>query len=266
MPGTTICRAYCCNVMNRKHFIQLAAAGTAAVLPHNSLKAAAAGLPLRAVAFDAYTLFDTSSILLLAEKLYPGKGAELMAVWRNRQFEYTWLRSLTATYTDFWAVTQDALVYAAAFLKLEMGPQNKAGLMQSFLDMKFVPGAGQALASLKAKGLKLAILSNVTPAMLNAGINNSGLQGVFDFVISTDCIKTYKPSPAAYQLGVNAFKVDKKQILFVAFGGWDAAGAKAFGYPVAWINASGQPTEQLGNAPDFICASLAELPGVADRF
>lgn len=214
---------------------------------------------IKALAFDAYTLFDTSSLLAAAGRYFPGKAPALMSLWRNRQFEYTWLRSLSRQYKDFWKVTGDALEYACASLQLELTRDVQQGLMQAFLDMKFVPDAGTALGELKALGLRLAILSNATPAMLNAGINNSGLQGVFDFVISTDSIKTYKPDPAAYQLGIDAFKVKKEEILFVAFGGWDEAGAKSFGYPTAWINASGLPVERLDVYPDFICKSLTEL-------
>lgn len=131
--------------------------------------------------------------------------------------------------------------------------------MQSFLDIKFVSEASEVLKSFKAMKIQLAILSNATPNILDAGINNSGLQDIFDFVISTDRIKTYKPDPAAYQLGIDAFKVKKEEILFVAFGGWDEAGAKSFGYPTVWINANGLPVERLGVYPDFVCKNLTEL-------
>ena len=232
---------------------------TVSVLSPAALMAPPVKPSIKAVAFDAYALFDTSTILAKAETLYPGKGTELMNLWRNRQFEYTWLRSLSKNYKDFFAVTADALVFAASSLRLTLSDENKDQLMQSILQMKFVSNAGAVLQQLKDMSLQLAILSNATPSMLQAGINNSSLQGVFDFVISTGSIKTYKPDPAAYQLGVNTFKVKKEEILFVAFGGWDAAGAKSFGYPTAWINANGLPAEQLDATPDFICKNLSEL-------
>jgi 2-haloacid dehalogenase len=216
-------------------------------------------IPIKAIAFDAFTLFDTRSVTAVAEKIYPGKYSEFMSVWRNRQFEYTWLRCLSNNYEDFWKVTEDALVYTASYFKLELNPENKNRFMQTIMDMRFIPESASVLKQLKEMSLKLAILSNATPAMLEAGINNSGLQGVFDFVISTDRIKSYKPDPAAYQLGIEVFNLKKEEILFVAFGGWDAAGAKTFGYPTVWINAANLPVEQLGTKPDFICKNLTEL-------
>jgi len=250
------------NNINRKHFIEMTGKTIAlSVLSPATLITIAAKPSIKAVAFDAFTLFDTSTVLAKAEILYPGKGAELMTLWRNRQFEYTWLRSLSKKYKDFWNVTADALVFAAASLKLTLSNENKDQLMQSILQMKFLPGAGKVLRQLKDMSLQLAILSNATPAMLQAVINNSAMKGVFDFVISTDAVKTYKPDPAAYQLGINAFKVQKEEILFVAFGGWDAAGAKSFGFPTAWINAAGVPAEQLDALPDYTCKNLSELVG-----
>jgi 2-haloacid dehalogenase len=204
--------------------------------------------------------------LQTAEEFYPGKSKELMNVWRNRQFEYTWLRTLTGRYKDFWGVTEDALIYAVAFLKLNLKTEDKNKLMQAFLDMRFVKDAEPSLKLLKGMSIQLAILSNATPEMLYAGINNSGLQNIFDFVISTDSIKTYKPIPAAYQLGVDAFKVKKEEILFVAFGGWDEAGAKSFGYPTAWINQMELPVELLDVQPDFICKNLTELANYVKEF
>lgn len=189
-----------------------------------------------------------------------------MNTWRSRQFEYTWLRTLTGRYKNFWVVTEDALVYAAAFLKLNLNGENKNKLMRAFLDMRFVKDAGPSLKQLKGMSIKLAILSNATPEMLYAGINNSKLQNIFDFVISTDSIKSYKPIPAAYQLGVDAFRMKKEDILFVAFGGWDEAGAKSFGYPTAWINAMELPVEQLDVQPDFICKNLTELAKYVKEF
>ena len=248
--------------ISRKHFIGLTAksmAATALLAPFTTKQGS--GQAIKAIAFDAFTLFDTRPILLVAEKLYPGKGAELMGLWRNRQFEYTWLRSLSKNYKDFRQVTDDALQYATASLKLDLNTDNKAQLMSAVGNMRFIPEAGATLGQLKEMRLQLAILSNATPAMLHAAIDNSGLQHAFDFIISTDSIKTYKPDPAAYQLGIDAFKVKKEAILFVAFGGWDAAGAKTFGYPTVWINAGGLPAEQLDVKPDFICRNLTELTG-----
>jgi len=247
------------NYLNRKQFIGLTTKTLAASALTPIAKLTGKRPLIKAIAFDAYTLFDTNSLLQSVEELFPGKSKELMNIWRNRQFEYTWLRTLTGHYKNFWEVTEDALVYTAAFLKLNLNGENKNKLMQAFLDMRFVKDAGPSLRELKRMSIKLAILSNATPEMLYAGINNSELQNIFDFVISTDNIKSYKPIPAAYQLGVDAFQLKKEEILFAAFGGWDEAGAKSFGYPTAWINPLGLPVEQLDVQPDFICKNLTEL-------
>ena len=214
---------------------------------------------VKAIAFDAFTLFDTASVVKTAEQLFPGKTNALMTLWRNRQFEYTWLRGLSKQYKDFWLVTEDALKYATTSLQLDLTAEKKDRMMQALLEMHFVPDAAASLNKLKQLSLKLAILSNATYEMLEAGIKNSGLQTMFDFVISTDNIKTYKPDPSAYQLAIDAFKLSKEEIMFVAFGGWDAAGAKSFGYPTVWINTSGLPIEQLGSEPDFICGDMNQL-------
>jgi len=246
--------------ISRKKFIGLTAMGLCALpLPPLAIQTAKRSFPIKAVAFDAYALYDTRSLVSRAETLYPGMGTALMSAWRTRQFEYTWLRCLSRHYADFRKVTADALAYAIALLKLDPDMQKKAALMQAFEDMCFVPEAEPVLRQLKSMSLQLAILSNVTPAILEAAIHHSGLEGVFDFVISTDSIKTYKPDPAAYQLGVDAFKVSKEEILFVAFGGWDEAGAKQFGFPTAWINAGALPVEELDVQPDVICGNLWEL-------
>jgi 2-haloacid dehalogenase len=247
--------------ISRSCFINISvkSAAAAVFIPDFLAHAWELNMRVKAIAFDAFALFDTRPIAAMAERLYPGKSAELMTLWRNRQFEYTWLRSLSKNYKDFWYVTEDALIYAASVLQLGLTTKVKAQLMQSFLDIRFLPDASTALKQLKEMSLRLAILSNATLSMLEASINNSGMQNIFDFVISTDRIKTYKPDPAAYQLGVDAFKLKKEEILFVAFGGWDEAGAKTFGFPTVWINATELPVEQLDAPPDYMCTNITEL-------
>jgi 2-haloacid dehalogenase len=170
-------------------------------------------------------------------------------LWRTRQFEYTWLRTLSRRYTDFRRVTEDALVFAAAALGLELTRENRALLMDAWLQLKCWPDAPAALRALKDRGLRLAFLSNMTAEMLEAGIRNSGLENLFDHVLSTDRVQAYKPDPRAYQMAVDAFRLPPSAIAFAAFAGWDAAGAKAFGYRTFWVNRLNQPAEQLGLAP-----------------
>jgi len=169
---------------------------------------------------------------------------------RTRQFEYAWLRTLSGRYTDFWRVTEDGLVFAAKALQVELTPEKRSRLMDSYLKLGCWPDVPAALSSLKKAGMGLAFLSNLTAAMLEAGIRNSHLDGVFDHVLSTDRVKVYKPDPRAYQMAVDAFGFPRDQILFAAFAGWDAAGAKAFGYPTFWVNRQNQPAEELGLVPD----------------
>jgi 2-haloacid dehalogenase len=246
--------------LNRRGFLNLTAAGIAAgLLASVSSTWAAKGSKLKVVAFDAFPIFDPRPVFALAEQLFPGKGAELSNAWRTRQFEYQWLRALSRQYADFWQTTEDNLLFAAELLKLDLTPQKRNQLMQAYLELKAWPDAPPALESLKDVGLRLAFLSNATPRILESGIKNSGLERVFEHVLSTDRIKTYKPDPRAYQMAIDAFGVSKEEILFVAFAGWDAAGAKSFGYTTFWVNRLNLPPERLGVAPDEVGKNMDDL-------
>jgi 2-haloacid dehalogenase len=166
---------------------------------------ASAGRKIKAIAFDAFPIFDPRPIFALAEQLFPGKGADLSNVWRTRQFEYQWLRALSGQYADFWHTTDDSLRYSAESLKLDLTPDKRKSLMNAYLELKAWPDVPTALARLRESGMRLALLSNATPAILDAGIRNTKLENAFDHVVSTDSIKTYKPDPRAYQLAVDAF-------------------------------------------------------------
>jgi len=214
---------------------------------------------VKAVAFDAFPILDPRPVFALAENLFPGKGAELGAVWRTRQFEYTWLRTISGRYVDFWRVTEDALVFAASMLRLDLTSNLRARLMEAYLAIRCWPDAPAALRSLKEKGIAVAFLSNLTREMLEAGIRNSGLEQVFDHVLSTDRVAAFKPDPRAYQMGVDAFGRRREEILFAAFAGWDAAGARAFGYPTFWVNRQNQPAEELGVMADGSGSNLDDL-------
>ena len=248
--------------MKRQYFLQQTAKAIAGAYFSPAILELAATKPtlIKAVAFDAYALFDTRPILDLAEQLFPAKGAELMLLWRTRQFEYTWLRVIEKRYCDFWKITGDALAYAAANLHIDLSSGRKESLLQAVQQMEFVPAGAAVVRQLKDWSIQLAILSNATPGMLQSAISRSNLEGIFDFVLSTHAIKTYKPDPAAYQLAITNFKVLKEQILFVVFGGWDAAGAKSFGYRTAWVNSSGLPPEELDVVPDFTCKNISAIP------
>jgi 2-haloacid dehalogenase len=221
---------------------------------------------LGAVAFDAFTLFDPRPVGVFAEQLFPGKGSELMVAWRARQFEYTWLRTLTRTYVDFWHVTEDALRFSAKFTKLDLTPEKSDRLMQAWLGVKAWPDALPALKDMKRQGLRLAILANPTTMMLDTWIANSQLEGLFEPHLSTDRVRAFKPDPRAYQMGVDAFGMGRRNIVFAAFGGWDVAGAKVFGYPTFWVNRAGTPAEELGVSADGVGDNLVDLAGFAARW
>ncbi len=247
---------------NRREFFHLVAGGIAmGVLASTPLVQAAARPKIKAIAFDAFPVFDPRPVFALAEQLFPGRGAELSNQWRIRQFEYQWLRALTGRYADFWQASEEALVFAARLLKLDLAPEKRQQLMNAYLGLKTWPDVAPALQTLKSAGIRLAFLSNATPKILDAGIKNSGLEGVFEHVLSTDRIKTYKPDPRAYQMAIDAFRLKREEILFVAFAGWDAAGAKSFGYPTFWVNRLNLPAEELGVVPDGVGKNLTDLVG-----
>lgn len=247
--------------IDRRSFLGMTAGGIAAgILGAGGGNAAAAPKQkIKAIAFDAFPIFDPRPVFALAEKFFPGKGMELSNAWRTRQFEYQWLRALSDRYVDFWRTTEDALVFAAAMLKLELTAAKREELMAGYLKLKAWPDAAPALQALKQMGMRLAFLSNATPQILDAGIANAGFGGAFEHVLSTDRIKTYKPSPHAYRMAIDAFKLKREEILFVAFAGWDAAGAKWFGYPTFWVNRLQTPAEQLGVTADGVGRGMMDL-------
>ena len=213
----------------------------------------------KAVAFDYLVVFDPNSVVTAAEQVFPGRARELVQLWRTRQFEYTWLRSITGSYVDFFAVTEDALVYAANAIELDLTDERKQRLLDACLHLAPWPDAADALRRLRERGVRLIALANFSPGMLQANADNAGLTELFDALVSTDENRTYKPDPRAYRLGMERLRLAKKDILFAAFGGWDAAGAKAFGYPTIWVNRFNQPAEELGIRPDHVAQDLSGL-------
>jgi len=251
------------NSMTRRDFVALAAAGAAAGVLASAPKLlraeSLAPTSIKAIAFDAFPIFDPRPVFALADQLLPGKGAELSLEWRTRQFEYTWLRVMAGRYVDFWHVTQDALAFAIKKLNVALSPQERDRLMPAYLELKCWPDVPPALTALKKSGNRLAFLSNFTPEMMNSCIKSAGLDGTFEQMLSTDQARTYKPDPRAYQLGMDALKLRREEILFVAFAGWDAAGAKAFGYPTFWVNRLKLPAEELDEVPDGSGSDLTGL-------
>jgi len=159
----------------------------------------------KAIAFDGLAIFDLRPVFKIMQDMYPEHGGELVSLWRTKQFEYTWLRNQLGTYTDFFTVTRDALTFATKTVKIDMDKTQKQQLMQAYLNIKVWPDVADALRALKVAGVKLALLSNFTDEMMQKGIENSSLQGVFDYALSTDKVKKFKPDPQAYQMAIDAF-------------------------------------------------------------
>ncbi|MEY4729232.1 MAG: hypothetical protein RL020_390 [Pseudomonadota bacterium] len=214
---------------------------------------------IQAVVFDAYgTLFDVHSVIALCEELFPGKGAQLSQLWRAKQLEYSWQRSLMQRYEDFWTLTQDGLAFACEALKLNCSAAQTAKLMDAYLHLKPYAEVAEVLPSLKH--LPLAILSNGSPAMLEPLVRNAGMQDLFAHVISVDSLRCFKPDPRVYQLAVDKLSVPKSSIAFVSSNGWDIAGCGAFGFRPIWVNRGGQPLERLGVQPMATITNLVDLP------
>ena len=215
---------------------------------------------VKAYVFDAYgTLFDVHSVKDSCEELFPGKGAQLTTLWRTKQLEYTWLRSLMGRYEDFGKITRDALVFACGSLALSCSPDQIERLMHAYDNLRPFPDTAKALDTLA--GTPCAILSNGSPEMLRSVVLNAGFESKIRLVLSVDAVKVYKPHPAAYQLAVSGLGVEANEIVFVSANGWDVAGAKAFGFQACWLNRSNAPVELLGVSPDRIIKTGLELKG-----
>lgn len=250
--------------VDRRRFLKYAAAGLGSAGLARLPFATAAEAPhaIAAVALDGFTTFDPRPLAALAEQMFPdGAGKALTATWRTRQFEYTWLRTLMNRYADFWQVTQEALDFAAEQHGLPLSGEQRDTLMQGWLQLRAWPDAAAALRSLRADGVRLAFLSNFTPAMLDRAVAASGLDGLFDEHLSTDRVRAFKPDPRAYAMGVELWKLPREAIAFAAFGGWDAAGARTYGYPTFWVNRAGVPAERLGAVADASGPDLSALAG-----
>jgi 2-haloacid dehalogenase len=215
---------------------------------------------ISALVFDAYgTLFDVHSVTRLAESLFPGKGAALSAAWRAKQLEYTWLRSLMGQYEDFSRVTHSALEWTFESLALEPDEAARRALLDEYRKLAVFPEVPATLEKLAASR-PLAILSNGHPDMLNAVVDHSGLRSRFrGGVLSVHGAKVYKPDASAYRIAEDQLGVPRALMGFVSSNGWDAAGAKAFGFRVFWVNRSGAPVERLGVRPDAIVKNLGEI-------
>ena len=214
-------------------------------------------MSIKAWVFDAYgTLFDVHSVVRRCDGFWPGKGVALSQLWRTKQLEYTWQRSLMKRYVPFSQVTREALACACEALGLELTAERSEVLMNEYLHLAPYPDVPAALG--KLSGCKLAILSNGSPDMLEPLVKNSGLK--LDAVLSVDGLGIFKPAPQVYQLAVQALEIPTGNIGFVSSNCWDALGAKSFGFHVIWINRLAAPLDRLGFSPDAMVTTLGEFP------
>ncbi|MBA3773632.1 MAG: haloacid dehalogenase type II [Ramlibacter sp.] len=216
----------------------------------------------KAVLFDAYgTLFDVYSVGLLAEQLFPGQGAALGVLWRDKQIEYTRLVTTSDNglhYRPFWELTRAALRYACKRLALALTPAGEERLMNQYRHLSAFPENKEVLSALKDKGVVTGILSNGDPDMLGVAVRSAGLEGLLDHVLSVDSVRKYKTHPDAYALGPRATGLEARQIAFVSCNAWDALAATWYGYPTLWVNRYQLPFEELDTQPTRTGSSLRD--------
>ena len=250
--------------VTRKQFVRLAA-GTVLAAAGGSIQSlgrqasSSDGIRTKAIVFDAFVLFDARSIAKRLETVFPGRGLELANLWRIRQFEYTWLRTLGQQYVDFWQVTKDALSYVTSNMKLSLSFAQHESLMNAFRELPVWPDVPEALAELHRRGIRMAFLSDLSAELLDTNLKAAKIRDFFEDHLTTDRVQAYKPSTKAYQMGPDVMGLRKDEIVFAAFGAWDAVGAKWFGYPTVWVNRGNVPEEELGVHPDRITPDMSGL-------
>ena len=221
--------------------------------------------PIDACVFDAYgTLFDVHSAAAACRDALGDKADALSALWRQKQLEYTWLRSLMGAHGDFAAVTADGLDYALRHVGLD-DPGLRRRLLDVYRRLQAFPEVPATLAALRRAGFKTAILSNGTPEMLTSAVTHAGISPLLDHLLSVEEVGIYKPHPSVYALAVERLGVAAERICFLSSNGWDAAGAACFGFRVLWVNRYRQPREVLPAGPEAEIADLSALPARVAR-
>lgn len=212
--------------------------------------------------FDAYgTLFDVHAAIA-RHRAEAGPDAERFSeIWRTKQLEYTWTLTLAGSYVDFWTLTERALDYAFARVP-SVDRALRPKLLEAYFKLDAFADAADALAALKARGHRLAILSNGSPPMLAAAAEASGLAASLDAVLSVDAVRLYKPRPEVYALVTERFRIAPQEVVFVSSNRWDVMGAAAFGFKAVWVNRGHLPDEYSDRPPQHVIATLAELPAL----
>jgi 2-haloacid dehalogenase len=216
---------------------------------------------IKALAFDAYgTLFDVFSVTALCEQLYPGNGNQLAQIWRAKQLQYSFLRSLMGRHRDFWGLTEDGLTWATKSLHLDLTAEKKKQLMDAYLSLAAFPDVKPGLEMLKKQGVKLTILSNGEPKMLEAAAGSAGIRDLLDDIISVEDVKIFKPSPRVYYLVSERMKVTTPELGFVSSNSWDMNGAASAGLTTFWIQRSAaEVPEELGFQANAVVTAITDL-------
>ncbi len=220
---------------------------------------------IKAIVFDLYgTLYDVHSVAARCDELFPGRGQEISGLWRQKQLEYTWLRSLMGAYAPFEEITEHALRYARNRLQLALDDDALVELSGEYARIAPYPEVPAALAELQGMGLPLAILSNGSARSIRSVVTHSGLESRFAHLLSVEDVEdaeVFKPHPAVYTVAERKLNLPRSAILFVSSNAWDASGARHFGFPVCWIDRSGNVFEELGETPDHVVSALDQLVG-----
>ena len=216
--------------------------------------------------FDAYgTLFDVNAAARIAanepnREIFKDVWPSVSNIWRMKQLQYTWLRSMTGSYTDFWSITQNSLDFALEAHKLQNDLALRERLLALYWELQPYSEVFQMLKELKKNGIKTAILSNGSPEMLNGAVKSSNLYAVIDEIISVETVKIFKPSPLVYKQVEKIMECSKSDVLFVSSNGWDIAGAAGFGFKTAWVNRLQEPIDRLTHKPMHIVEDLKSIP------
>ncbi len=216
---------------------------------------------IKAFAFDAYgTLFDVFSVTALCEQLFPGQGSTLAQLWRAKQLQYSLLRSLMGRHKDFWQLTEDGLVFAGKSLRLDLTADKRQRLMEAYLSLSAFPDVKPGLEALTRQGMRLAILSNGEPRMLEAAAKSAGVFDLLERIISVEEVKVFKPSPQVYDLASEHLNVSRAELAFVSANSWDISGAASAGLTTFWIQRSvAEPPEELGFGADQVVKAITDL-------
>ena len=254
----------------RRQFVKVVG-GAAAAVGAASARDAGAQAPtqtgITTLGFDAYgTLFDVFSVTALCEELFPGRGNALAQLWRAKQLQYSLLRSLMGRHEDFWRLTEDGLVYASKSLKLDLTPDTRRRLMEAYLTLAAFPDVKPGLERLKQQGVRLAILSNGEPKMLQAAAQSAGIAPLLDAILSGEVVNVFKPSPRVYNLIAERLPGGPGTVGFVSSNSWDIAGAGSAGLMTFWIQRNAaEPPEELGFPPTHVVRAITDLPALVRR-